>query len=106
MCCRSPHALDLRFRLSKDTQNFCFQFPKFHGHHRSARMQDEINSIGQFMQMVTDSFTHAALDAIAFVSFAKYLARSEADARAGTSRGARLLLALLRRRTPGEEPGH
>jgi hypothetical protein len=67
--------------LPEDTQNLGCQFHEIHVHDRTPRMQDEIDACGQLMQMPAYGLAHAALDAIALMSFAQHLADSQPHTR-------------------------
>jgi hypothetical protein len=68
--------------LMKDTHNLGFKFRKFESEDDPAGMKDQIAALRQQVDVATQSLSHAALDAIAFMGFTQNLARSEADARA------------------------
>ena len=62
--------------LLKNTHNFAFQFREFHGEHHTLRMQDQVASRGQQIDVVPQNFAHPPLDPIAIVRFAEHFADS------------------------------
>ena len=50
-------------------------------------MQDQIDTLRQFVQMMANCFPHAALDAIALMGFAQYLTGGEANPRRFANNG-------------------
>ncbi|HWE83606.1 MAG TPA: hypothetical protein VG267_01585 [Terracidiphilus sp.] len=68
--------------LSEDTHDLGFQFREIEGKDGAPGMQDQIGGRGQQIDVAAEGFTHAALDAVALVCFAKDFADSKADARA------------------------
>ena len=71
--------LCLGFGLFENTQNLCFKFPKFHGEHRAPRMKNQVAAFREHLCVAAQSFSHAALDAIALMRFAENFASSEPD---------------------------
>jgi len=88
-------------RLMKDTQNLRVKFREFNGHDETAGMKDEIKALRKQFDMATEAFAHAALDAVAFMGFADYLADGKSDTRAGRQRSACIGGCL-----PRHEPAH
>ena len=85
--------------LFKDTQNLALKLREVHGEHDAARVKDEIEARGQQIDVAAEGLTHAALDAVALVSFADDFADRETDAR--SRRSSRALNDLR-----GQEPAH
>jgi len=67
--------------LFKDTHDLRLKFPKFHGQGNAARMKDQIAAGGEQVDVTTQIFANAALDAITLVRLSKHFARSQANAR-------------------------
>jgi len=65
----------------KNTHDLRFKFRKFESEDGFAGMKDQIAALRQQIDVAAQRFSHAALDAIAFMSFTQNLAGSEADAR-------------------------
>jgi hypothetical protein len=85
--------------LFKDTYNLGFKLHKLHEHDVAPWMEDEIETFRQEIDVPTESLTHAALDAVALMGFAKHLADGEADARSALRRGT-CAISDLRRQKP------
>ena len=90
--------------LMKNTHNLGFEFREFEGHHRPARMQDQIEALGQQIHVTPQDLAHAPLDAIALMSLAQHFARGETDAGPGRHCSARESR-LLRREKPAHRSG-
>ena len=86
----------------KDTHDLRLEFRKFDGEDGAARMKDEVASWRQKIEVTAQSFSHAALDTVALVSFADHFADGKPDARGGgvVCFGAGVL------RAGSEEPTH
>ena len=80
------HARRLGACLLKNTHNLGLKFREFRGEHRAARMQDQVEALGQQVHVAAKHLAHAALDAVALVRLAQHLAGGEPDARAGRLR--------------------
>jgi hypothetical protein len=83
--------------LLKDTDNLTLKLREFHGEDRAPRVQDEIETRRQKIDVSAQDLAHAALDAIALVGFAYDFANGEADARRGWSE---CFFSRLRRQKP------
>ena len=103
-CGRLGSARRLGPGLFKDTHNLRLKLHKFHSEHIAARMEDQIEALGQKVDVAAQSLAHAALDAVALVSLAQHFADGEADARRGRSAGARFA-GRLRRQKPAHGCG-
>jgi hypothetical protein len=58
----------------KNTHNLRFEFPKFQHEHNPPWMQNQIEPLGQKLDMPPQGLAHAPLDAVAFVSLAQHFA--------------------------------
>jgi hypothetical protein len=67
-------------------------------------MKDEIETVRQETDVMAESLTHAALDAVALMGFAQHLADSEADARRAPRMGT-CAFSGLRRQKPAHVGG-
>ncbi len=70
----------ISFRLREDMNYLCFKFREIQGQHRTPRVQNQIASLRQQVEMTAQRLAHAALDAIAFVRFTQYFAGGESHA--------------------------
>jgi len=66
----------------KNTHNLRLKFRKFKRQHKTARMQDQIETFGKQFYMTPQSLAHPPLDTVAFVRFAEDLSGSKAHTRA------------------------
>src|SRR5271166_2843304 len=86
---RLRHPRRLGVCLLKNTYNLGLQFREFRAQHDAARVQDQVEALGQQLHMAADRLAHAALDAIAFMRLAQHLAGREPNTRTGYSFGLR-----------------
>jgi hypothetical protein len=75
------HAHGFSICLMKDTHNLRLKFREFDGEHEAAGMEDEVEALGQHVDMAAQGLAQAALDAISFVCFADHFADGEPHAR-------------------------
>jgi hypothetical protein len=80
------HARGFSICLMKDTHNLRLKFREFDGEHEAAGMEDEIEALGEQVDMAAQGLAHPALDAISLVRFAHHFADGEPQARPNRQR--------------------
>jgi hypothetical protein len=88
--------------LVKDTHQFRIEFCEIDGQKRAAGMQDQIEALGQQIDVAAQCFSHAPFDAGALVGLAYNLADGESDARSIRQQ----LAAISGNRLWGQKPAH
>jgi len=67
--------------LLKNTHGLGLKFREFQSEYDSARMENQIESLRQQLNVTPQNFAHPPLDAVALMRLTEYLARGQAHAR-------------------------